>query len=102
MGFTRRVTGDFDARLARIELLMNRAEEIKQIAEDQRFDWIAGQMDEFHAELLTIRDEFYAELLTIREEVQAMKRLLTGGLIGILTGVIVIPIALLWAAGISG
>lgn len=91
MGFTRRVTGDFDARLARIELLMNRAEEIKQIAEDQRFDWIAGQMDEFHA-----------ELLTIREDVQAMKRLLTGSLIGILTGVIVIPIALLWAAGISG
>lgn len=90
MGFTRRVTGDFDARLARIELLMNRAEEIKQIAEDQRFDWIAGQMDEFHA-----------ELLTIREDVQAMKRLLTGSLIGILTGVIVIPIALLWAAGIN-
>ena len=90
MGFTRRVTGDFDARLARIELLMNRAEEIKQIAEDQRFDWIAGQMDEFHA-----------ELLTIREDVQAMKRLLTGSLIGILTGVTVIPIALLWAAGIN-
>ena len=91
MGFARRVTGDFDARLARIEKLMSRAEEIKPVADDQRFYWIAGQMD-----------EFYTELLTIREEVQAMKRLLTSGLIGILTGVIVIPIALLWAAGISG
>lgn len=91
MGIARRITGDFDARIARIEKLMNRAEEIKQVADDQRFYWIAGQMDEFHAELLTIRDE-----------VQAMKRLLIGSLIGILTGVIVIPIALLWSAGISG
>lgn len=90
MGIARRITGDFDARIARIEKLMSRSEEIKQVADDQRFYWIAGQMDEFHAELLTIRDE-----------VQAMKRLLTGSLIGILTGVIVIPIALLWAAGIS-
>lgn len=91
MGIARRITGDFDARIARIEKLMSRAEEIKQVADDQRFYWIAGQMDEFHAELLTIRDE-----------VQAMKRLLIGSLIGILTGVIVIPIALLWSAGISG
>lgn len=91
MGIARRITGDFDARIARIEKLMSHAEEIKQVADDQRFYWIAGQMDEFHAELLTIRDE-----------VQAMKRLLIGSLIGILTGVIVIPIALLWSAGISG
>ena len=91
MGIARRITGDFDACIARIEKLMNHAEEIKQVADDQRFYWIAGQMDEFHAELLTIRDE-----------VQAMKRLLAGSLIGILTGVIVIPIALLWSAGISG
>ena len=90
MGIARRITGDFDARIARIDKLMTRAEEIKQVADDQRFYWIAGQMD-----------EFYAELLTIREEVQAMKRLLTGGLIGILTGVIVIPIALLWSAGVT-
>ena len=90
MGIARRITGDFDARIARIDKLMTRAEEIKQVADDQRFYWIAGQMD-----------EFYAELLTIRDEVQAMRRLLLGGLIGILTGVIVIPIALLWNAGVT-
>lgn len=87
-----RITGDHDLEF--MGEIVARVEEIRQVAEADRLPWLAGQLDEIHVELTDRMD-------TLSDQINDMKRLLLGGLIGILTAAITIPIAILWGAAIA-
>lgn len=95
----RRITGDFDTRIAALErqalAMTTRAEEIRRVAPAEHFIWLAEQIDEMHAEFSTGVSE-------VKQEVVALKRLLTAVLVGILCGLVAIPVGIIWAAAVAG
>ena len=99
MGIVRRITGDFEIRLAALErqaaAMTTRAEEIRRVAPNEHFIWLAEQMDELHVELS-------AGIHEVKTEVGAMKRLLTAVLVGILCGLVAVPVGIIWAAAVAG
>lgn len=100
MGIARRITGDVDLHavglyITRMEALMSRMSEIQQVAEPERFAWLAGQMDELHADLST-------QLAALTMEVGTLRRVWTGVLVAILVGLVTIPVSIIWAAAMAG
>ena len=100
MGIARRITGDVDLHtvglyITRMEALMSRMSEIQQVAEPERFAWLAGQMDELHADLST-------QLTALTMEVGTLRRVWTGVLVAILVGLVTIPVSIIWAAAMAG
>lgn len=71
--------------------MATRAEEISSIAEPERFNWLAGQLDEIHSEV----QEGFKKIETHQAKMQG---LLLGGLVGIIVGIIVIPVTLVWTS----
>lgn len=74
---------------------MSRMSEIQQVAEPERFAWLAGQMDELHADLST-------QLTALTMEVGTLRRVWTGVLVAILVGLVTIPVSIIWAAAMAG
>lgn len=97
-----RISGEHDIAayreiLDRMERTVSRVEEIRQVAEPERFVWIAGQLDEIHSELS-------GAITEMRGELGDIKGRLTGVLIAIVTAAVTIPLSIIWAAiqGASG
>ncbi len=100
MGLLKRITGDVDLvsvaeHIALLEGMMSRMSEIQQVAEPERFAWLAGQMDELHNDLSS-----KLEALTV--EVGTLRRVWTGVLVAVLVGLVAIPVSIIWAAAMAG
>lgn len=81
--------------LAMLERLVSRMSEIQQVAESERFVWLAGQMDELHVDLTSRLD-------VLQAEVGSLRRVWSGVLVAILVGLVAIPVSIIWAAALSG
>lgn len=100
MGIARRITSDVDLNavgvyITRLEGMMTRMSEIQQVAEPERFAWLAGQMDELHTDLST-------QLAALTVEVGTLRRVWTGVLVAVLVGLVAIPVSIIWAAAMAG
>lgn len=84
-----------DHELVRLERLVTRMQEIQQVAETERFVWLAGQMDELHSDVTSRLD-------VLQMEVGTLRRVWSGVLIAILVGLVAIPVSIIWAAALSG
>lgn len=72
---------------------MSRRQEVKNISPGQEPEWLAGQMDEMEV-------AFVAQMTALTKEIGALRRVLTGILVGIIIALVSVPIGILWASAV--
>jgi len=71
-----------------------RADEVADVHQDRQAVWLAGQLDEMEAGLVT-------QLTSLTGELAAVRKLLTGILVSICVGLVSIPVGIIWTAAIA-
>lgn len=73
---------------------VSRADEVADVHPERQAAWLAGQLDELEAGLVT-------QLTSLTGELAAVRKLLTGILVSICVGLVSIPVGIIWTAAIA-